>query len=412
MNVLIAAVGTRGDVQPAVALALGLSAHGHRVRFAVPPNFQAWVESLGLEVIPIGFDVEDFIGHIGYRALKGTRRLRGQTQVQFDALDEVASEVDLLVGTSVFAAGPTLAERHRIPYRHVGFGPSLLPSREHPGLLVKWQRLPRWLNRLSWRLNSLGWNLAFRGPLSRMRARAGLGPVEDLWRHLWGEEAWIAADPALAPLPADAEIPAVQTGCWWLPEPEPISAETAAFLARGPAPVFLGFGSMGDPNPSRTTATVLEAVRRAGVRAIVSRGWAKLDAAAPSSNVHFAGPEPHGKLFARCAAIVHHGGAGTTSQAARAGVPQLLVPHLLDQFFWADRVWRAGLSPKPIPRTRLNADRLARGLRSCLDDTLAERARALAPRMTTDGVERAVRLVEALAPGRSEAANRERRGVG
>jgi UDP:flavonoid glycosyltransferase YjiC (YdhE family) len=107
------------------------------------------------------------------------------------------------------------------------------------------------------------------------------------------------------------------------------------------------------------------------------------------------GHTPHGKLFPRCAAVVHHGGAGTTANAARSGVPQLLVPHFLDQFYWCHRVWKLGLSPAPIPRSLLQVEPLAAALRTCLEDTaLRERARAFAPTVALDGLERTIRLIE------------------
>jgi vancomycin aglycone glucosyltransferase len=153
---------------------------------------------------------------------------------------------------------------------------------------------------------------------------------------------------------------------------------------------------MADQDPVRTSLRILEAVRKAEARVLLSSGWAGLGGVELPPTALVIGHVPHGKLFPRCAAVVHHGGAGTTANAARSGVPQVVVPHLLDQFFWCHRVWRLGLSPPPIPRSLLQVEPLAAALRACLEDAaLRERARAFAPTVALDGLDRTVRLIEA-----------------
>jgi UDP:flavonoid glycosyltransferase YjiC (YdhE family) len=163
---------------------------------------------------------------------------------------------------------------------------------------------------------------------------------------------------------------------------EPLPPKLEAFLEAGPPPVYLGFGSMTDPDPARTTRCLLQALERAGLRAVVSEGWAGLGGGALPEGVLAIGPVSHAALFRRVAAVVHHGGAGTTTTAARAGAPQILVPHVLDQFWWARRVAELGLGPPGIPRRRMNAERLCEALRSLADnDLLAERAAAFGERL-------------------------------
>ena len=155
-----------------------------------------------------------------------------------------------------------------------------------------------------------------------------------------------------------------------------------AFLDQGEAPVYLGFGSMTDPDPATTTQRVLDALSGLGRRAIIDEGWAGLGAGPLPEGVLAIGPVCHARLFPRLAAAVHHGGAGTTTTAARAGVPQIIVPHVMDQFYWAKRVSALGLGPPALPRTRLTAKRLAQVLAATLDnELLAERARALGERL-------------------------------
>jgi vancomycin aglycone glucosyltransferase len=155
-----------------------------------------------------------------------------------------------------------------------------------------------------------------------------------------------------------------------------------AFLRAGEPPVYIGFGSMTDPDPAAGTRLVLEAVARAGVRAVLSSGWAGLGDAPLPESVTVTGPVSHASLFRRVAAVVHHGGAGTTTTAARAGAPQILVPHVLDQFHWAERVTRLGLGPAALPRRRLRAERLADAIASLRDNEhVTQRAAELGERL-------------------------------
>jgi UDP:flavonoid glycosyltransferase YjiC (YdhE family) len=165
-----------------------------------------------------------------------------------------------------------------------------------------------------------------------------------------------------------------------------------SFLQAGPPPVYLGFGSMVDPGPARTTRLLLEAIERAECRAILARGWAGLGDGPLPDSVFRAGPLPHANLFPRLAAVIHHGGAGTTTTAARSGIPQIVIPHFLDQYYWGHRTHLLGVSPPPLPRVKLSADRLAELISATLDNEfLANRARELAERLSVgDPLERAV----------------------
>jgi UDP:flavonoid glycosyltransferase YjiC (YdhE family) len=188
---------------------------------------------------------------------------------------------------------------------------------------------------------------------------------------------------------------ATQTGAWFMPESEELPADVEAFLAAGPPPVYVGFGSMQDPDAAGTSRRVLDAVRRAGVRVLLSRGWAGLGEVELPSTALRIGSLPHGKLFPRCAAVVHHGGAGTTANATRAGVPQVIIPHEVDQFYWGHRVWTLGLSPPPIPKRRLSAEALAAAIRTCIEDAgMRQRAANFVNGIRTDGLARAIAILE------------------
>ena len=407
MRVLIATFGTRGDTQPMLPLAGALAARGHSVSLAVAPSSL----ELARESFPSAFAVGRGFEEISRRAATGKLSdffatffaMLGEVRVQFEALDAHAGEADLIVGAGVNAANSSLAERFGKPYAYVAYCPQVIPSGDHPNPSVKQHGWPRWFNRLSWRINDWMWTFLMLRTLNDARASRGLRPVRRVWSELISPRPIIASDPALAPAPKDWPSRLEQPGALFIQERAQLSPEVAAFLESGPPPVYLGFGSMIDRDPRATTRRLLEAVRRAGVRALISGGWAKLGSdEPPPQGVRFIGVEPHGKLFPRCAAVVHHGGAGTTHTAARAGVPQLAMPHLLDQFYWAHRIALAGVGPPAVKRYSEDPEPLARALRACVEDgAIRERAREMAARIATDGAERTAEILERIAERRA-----------
>ena len=398
MNILLAPVGSRGDIQPMLALALKLRQRGHAITFAAPPNFAPWVGSMGLPFRPVGRDMQAFLKENGLNVKRALRVLREDLHRHFEEIGALVPGMDLIVGGSIHCAGLSYGEKLRIPYAYVLYTPCIVPSAYHPAPTVPWQHMPRVMNSLSWRGYEGTMNALFRKVLNEDRVRLGLAPVQKVWRHVLSGNLLLASDPALDRPPPDFPFPVVQTGAWFLEETEELEPGLEAFLAEGAAPVYLGFGSMDDRKPEATTRLVLEAIGLAGVRAIVSRGWAGLGSMQMPPGIYLAGPTPHGKLFPRLAAVVHHGGAGTTANAARAGIPQVIVPHLLDQHYLADRVFQRGLGPKPISRRTLEVKTLAAAIRACLEEeSLKARARAMASQLLTDGLDRAVAFLEKLA---------------
>ncbi len=395
---LIGAFGTRGDVQPMAALTQALVARGHSAKVAVPPNALAFAQKLGLDCFPVGLDYEE----VSRRNSNGTFKevlatmpmLRAEVGRQLEAMEEHAASADLIVGCSAFTVGAVLAELHHKPYSFFAFCPQLFRSGDHPSPPVPWHGLPRWFNRLTWAFNTVSWRWVLGRVVDELRARRKLPRTWDVWASITGALPIVACDPRLGPAPADHAHRVSQPGPLFLNETDALSPETDAFLSAGAPPVYLGFGSMSVPNPEQTTARLLETVHRAGARALISRGWAGLAGATSTANTLFIGPEPHGKLFPRCAAVIHHGGAGTTHAAARAGVPQVVMPQLLDQYYWAHKVKKAGLGSDVLRHGRDLAG-LERAVRSCLeDDALKARAKHFGAAMPLDGVDRAVELLE------------------
>ena len=331
MRVLLSTIGSRGDVQPVVALALQLKALGQEVRLCVPPDFRQWIEGFGIPVTPIGPEVRAFA--VASRPAappspptpEQMRQLMDATvATQFDTIGAAADGCNVIVATTAIQiATRSVAEMRGIPYVFAAYSPNVLPSRHHaPPVLTTQGQTPAGATadvRELWARNADSFNNTFGAALNAHRVSRGLEPVNDVRTHMFTDHPWLAADPTLAPWPDPADHTVFQTGAWLLPDERPLSEEIEAFLDAGDPPLYFGFGSM--RAPQGVTDVIVQTVRALRRRAIVSRGWADLSLddepgclAIGEVNVQ--------ALFPRVAAVVHHGGAGTTTAAARAGVPR------------------------------------------------------------------------------------------
>ena len=243
--------------------------------------------------------------------------------------------------------------------------------------------LPEADNLQLWKQNEDEFNAGFGPVLNEERAKVGLGPVTSVRDHIFTDRPWLAADPALAPAFPLSGIQIVQIGAWMLSDQTALPDELEDFLARGAPPIYFGFGSM---RASEQTGRVLiEAARALGLCSILSQGWAGLTASDMGNDCLSIGEVNYEKLFLRVAAIVHHGGAGTTTAAARSGRAQVIIPHNYDQFYWAHRVHQLGVGVPGPTRDDLSVDALVQALRECLQPEVTTRAQALAGRIELHG---------------------------
>lgn len=379
----LVADGTRGDLYPMLALGRRLAQRGHEATVVGPPDFAEAAEELGVAYRPMGRNVRDFLTgeaaalHRGALSVAkmGQRHFVEIVEDHFRELPAALHGMDTIVAGGTQMVAGSVAELLGARYHYVAYYPALFPCAEAPPAFVPHQGLPLWVNRLAWRFGERMMRRGFGAALDAGRARLGLPPVRDLFGYVFGSQPLLATDPEFAPPPRGTRFGPRAVGCLHPFEEEPLPEKLEAFLATGEPPVYLGFGSMTDPDPVATTRTVLGAVERAGVRAVLSAGWAGLGEAALPEHATCVGNVSHASLFQRVAAVVHHGGAGTTTTAARAGVPQILLPHLLDQFWWSRRVERLGLGPPGLPRRQLAVAPLAERLASLRDnEMLSERA--------------------------------------
>lgn len=395
MRILLAPAGSRGDVQPFVTLATALIGEGARPILCGAKRFRAEAEERSIPFVEYRFDVEAAMRAHGGDNTAGrlaTMRvvndlLLGSVDCHFDTLLEGSTGgVDLVVGAGLQVAGAAIAAYLRVPYVCIAYCPAAIPSRSHAPMTLPFPSLPRSLVPLAWRATELGFRHLLGGAINARRARLSLPPMGDLLETYISPQPVLATDPELGEAPRDPfGARALQLGYMHRGDaPRELPERVERFLREGPPPVYIGFGSMIDPEPEWTARMIVEAVERAGCRAIVAHGWAGLRMPDPPPRVLFADELPHERLFPRCAMTVHHGGAGTTHASARAGVPQLLVPHMSDQYFWSAEIARRRLGPAGIPRARLDSSRLAHALRTTLaSPALAERARRIGETLRT-----------------------------
>lgn len=393
MRVLLSTIGSRGDVQPLVALALALRSHGHEARLCVPPDFCEWIGGLGLPVTPIGPVLRQAMA--ARPAVLPTpderRRLAAASvAAQFATITEAARGCDVVAAASALQiAARSIAERMGIRYVFAAYCPIVLPSEEHaPPPLPGQPALPNADNRTLWARDAQRFDDTFGAALAAHRAALGLPPVDEVRAHVFTDRPWLAADPTLAPWPVPDDPCVLPTGAWLWEDDRLLSPELEAFLDAGLPPVYFGFGSMRtEPNLARV---LVASARALGRRAILSRGWADLSSPEAAPDVLSIGEVNVRALFPRVAVVVHHGGAGTTTAAALAGTPQVLVPQIYDQRYWAERVGQLGIGTAHAPGVP-TADSLSSALARSLDPAVAAAARGLAPAVSTDGAQVAAR---------------------
>lgn len=415
MRLCIIALGTRGDVQPCLALARGLQRRGHQVRIVSEAEHEAAVRRHGLDFASIRGDIRGFLrSDMAETLLDGKttafltsswRRVRRTYSLDQRVLDcwHGCQDADALLVTPVGAVlAYSIAEKLQQPLVRIYYAPPELP------LTTTFQSWPL-LNRLTQQVFVQGlWNV-FRPAMNRARREVlQLPPLPAIlpttlldrrgWPVLCAYSAHVAAPPP------DASASRHTTGYWftepdstWQPPPSLLQ-----FLAAGPPPIYVGFGSMTKGPAEATTALITNSLARAGLRAVIATGWGGLFGAAPSPHVHVIDDVPHAWLFERVSAVVHHGGAGTTAAGLRAGRPSLIVPFgVPDQAFFGQRVHALQAGPPPIPRKQLSVDALTSALTMLTrDDGMRRRAEDLGQRIRSEnGVARAIEILESMHRG-------------
>ncbi|KAL2920101.1 Sterol 3-beta-glucosyltransferase [Polyrhizophydium stewartii] len=431
MHITCLTIGTRGDVQPYIALCKAFMADGHRCRLATHLEYKEWIEGFGIEFFEVKGNPAELmqlcVDHGMFTVSfirEGMTTFRSWIDELLVSCWQASQNTDLLIESPTAMGGIHCAERLGIPY-FAAFPMPWTRTKQYPHPFA----VPEY------HLGS-GYNLMSHVLIEQIFQK-GVGPQVNRWRRtmldappmslsVLSEHKYpflYSFSPSVVPQPPDWQDWIHTCGYWFLDNPEhnwTPPASLTAFMGSGPKPVYIGFGSIIVPDPDALTRTIVEAVKKAGVRAILSKGWSarlpKVEHAEPTSPAAggsaaaataAAAPEapieypdciypldkvPHDWLFPQMAGVVHHGGAGTTAAGIRAGVPTLIRPFFGDQFFWADRVQDLGVG---ISLRKLTVDKLSAALVTLTSDaTMRERAALLGEKVRAErGVANAVQYV-------------------
>jgi vancomycin aglycone glucosyltransferase len=406
MRILLSTIGSRGDVQPLLALALQLRALGDEVQFCVPPDFRTLIEERGFPVTPIGPELR---GMTTARFKPPTvpldpeqRRQLAEASVaaQFSTVADAARGCDAIVAaTALQIATRSVADRLDVGYVFAAYCPAVLPSPHHapPPLppLPGDAPLPETASHgKRWERDAQRFHALFGPSLNAHRARIGLPEIEDVRSHIFGGQAWLAADAILAPWPDPTAESPLQTGAWMRVDERPLPRPIDAFLDSGDAPLYFGLGSMRSPQQD-VSRVMIESARALGRRVILSRGWAGLELIDDAADCLSIDEVNQQALFPRVAAVVHHGGAGTTTAAFAAGVPQVVIPQVYDQHYWAHRVETLGVGVTHAVGT-ISVSSLGGVLERALRRDVVTCVEARAAEVRRDGAEIAARRLRRL----------------
>jgi sterol 3beta-glucosyltransferase len=411
MKIVILTLGTRGDVQPYIALGLGLQAAGYAVTLGTSRDFKSVVTEWGLGFAPFEFSVRETLSSPDARAafeskraaVRLYRKVSPQMPRLLDDAWAAAQGSDAVVYHPKIINGLDVAEALEIPGIIAFYLPALSPTRVFPAPFIpgpaSWGDFG---NRLTHVLFLRLLTAPYCKLVNRWRARTlGLPPRPFFGecRQRYGKSILklYGYSRHLIPQPVDWDNSTEVTGTWFLEKPKDWQApdELVDFLGAGAPPVFVGFGSIAGTAPETTTAVVLEALRLCRQRAVIVSGWGGLPALRAADKVRFIESVPYDWLFPRVAAVVHHGGAGSTAEGLRAGKPTVVCPFFGDQPFWGRRVQKLGVGPRPVAQRGLTAKALAEAIHAAVtDDGVRQRAAVLGEKIRAErGVERAVELI-------------------
>lgn len=389
MKVTILTYGSRGDVQPFLALSLRLIEAGHSVKLAAPARFKDFVIRWGVDFVPLAGDPQELSRRLNDAGLNFVKLLRElmdhavKTGAEvWRQTEESCRDADLILHTFTHAVGAhSFARAHDIPDLHIQTFPVFTPTGDYPNVTLPdlpSRALNRWTHRFSAKIT---WWMA-RAGFARIRRRAGLGQLPLYWPfedhpHRPRTPILCAWSPAVLPASQDWPARTHVTGYFFAPDrPYQPPAELRSFLEEGERPICVSFGSMVNRQQARINQVVEEAIRQTNQRGIVLTGWSQSQRSA-SQDFLYLEAAPHEWLLPRCRLLIHHGGAGTTAAGLRAGIPAIVIPFLGDQPFWGRRVHAIGAGPRPIFVKGLTVETLAQAIRQAESEPIRRQAQRI-----------------------------------
>jgi len=414
MKITIITVGSRGDVQPYLALGVGLQQAGYTVRLATHDTFKELTLRYGLDFSSVGGDIQSILQgesgkqmtEVGGNPFTALKRLGKVLEpVMKQSLQEswlACQDAELVIGGGTAFWGYYIAQQLNLPFFFTALQP-IYPTGSFPNpILPRWLKLGGWVNRRSYILIcELFWQL-FRESINRWHVETmGQAPCTksffamDEWHQL---PKLFGYSPSVVPTPQDWNESCHVTGYWFLDCPDDFvpPPELLDFLEAGEPPIYIGFGSMASRNPEQITTIALKALEKTKQRGILLTGWGGISNADLPEQVLKLESIPHDWLFPKMKAIVHHGGAGTTAAALKSGIPSIAIPFFVDQPFWGDRVAKLGVSPQPIPKKQLTVNKLANGIQKAIaDQTMRQQAAQLGETIRAeDGIGEVIKVIQ------------------
>ncbi|MCP3926495.1 MAG: glycosyltransferase family 1 protein [Desulfobacterales bacterium] len=384
MKILLTPIGTEGDVRPIIALGCLLRDQGNDVSVCSTRDFKKLSEKHSFKFYPINISFKelainnkDVVGKTFSSTLRFKQNLREVMDVQLDVLGEIIKGYDYVIGSGLQLSAFSIAEKLSVKYSHILFAPNWVPSNLHSPPQVPVQFKDGAINKLLWFFFKSAVNLTVKGKINRYRRANSLEPIKDIFETL-KDKTIISHSPVLSKLPDEIKSISYLN----LEDINPLPELVTEFIENGAPPIYIGFGSM--PGENSTIEIFKEVIETLGLRAIIQKGWAGFETE-NSNRFLEVGEISHGKLFTKMRFIVHHGGAGTTFNAAKSGVPQLIIPHLLDQFYWGDKVKRLGIGPKPICFKKISGKNIKRAFeRLVKEDQFLRNAQEIALKIANE----------------------------
>jgi vancomycin aglycone glucosyltransferase len=363
MKIAIVINGTRGDVQPMVALATGLLKNGHEIIFLAPPENKDIVERHNLRFVPFGPSYKELFKQKagmkgGATASPSPGEMKKQTEAQIDLLPGLIKDTNLILCAGFVLGVHTVADVLKAGYQFVIFYPTLLgPTKSDP-----------LLGRMLFGMGRSLTNLMIKRFINEKRSALGLPVINDVWRHWMGDRVIAACDKELNAVRDGVSFDYAQTGYMLLPSKQGLPEHVEKFLNNGEPPVYIGFGSNPITRPQTYVQMFRDVSESTRQRLIVSKGWAELHED-DTSEILYVDDMPFEILFPRLAAIVYHGGTGTMAAAARAGMPQVAFPFMADQFENRKQIIKLGLGPDASVFKKLSSKILISSINECISNT-------------------------------------------
>ena len=408
MKITILTYGSRGDVQPFIPLSVGLMARGHSVKLAAPSRFKNLVEEHGIQFVSLAGDPEDLsrrLNDAGHNYIKMMRDLMDHAvEIGADVLrqtEDACSDADLIIHTFMHAVGAhTLAREKNIPDIHIQLFPMFTPTGDYPNVTLpdlRLRSLNRFTHELSQKITIWGSRIGFQ----RVRHLAGL-PKRKLYSPFDDNPprsrtpilcAW---SPSIVPASSDWSSNVHVTGYYFSDSDDAYQPpdELLEFLDNGSPPICVSFGSMLNRDGEKIDGIVHESLRQTRNRGIILSGWRQSNNHS-TKDILYLDAVPHQWLLPRCKAVIHHGGAGTTSAGLRAGIPNIVIPFTADQPFWGRRVYAVGAGPKPVLLNDLSVGKLVQAVIYAGHETVCQCARTVSQRLRNeDGVKISIGIIE------------------